>query len=111
MANRCTQKLVQAFERFNADLNAFLTRSDGSDLYEDAFTPRSVKDFKLSLNGKLTWTEDGHKETEQMFDDDEARDYLKFWKANLRRAIRYWGMDTETLDAIYEGEKQDIEID
>ena len=112
MANTVSVKMVKAFEKFDADLEGFFQRTDGNaELYEDAYTPRSVRNFKLYLNGKLTWTEDGHKETEQMFDDDEARDYLKFWKANLRRAIKYWEMDTETLDAIQDGEKEDIEVE
>ena len=46
-----------------------------------------------------------------MFDDDEAREWLSFWRANLRRAKKYFSMDTETLDKIYEGEAEDIEIE
>ena len=43
--------------------------------------------------------------------DDEARDYLTFWRGNLRRAKKYWEMDIETLDAIQDGAKEDIEIE
>lgn len=111
MANKVSQKMVKAFEKFNADLQNFLIQTDFSDLYEDAFTPRTVRCFKLALNGNLTWIEDGNKEIEKMFDDDEANDYLKFWKACLRRAKKYWSMNTEVLDAIQEGEKEDINIE
>lgn len=111
MTQVCTQKMVKAFERFNADLTAFLKDSDGSALYEDAFTPRQVSDFVLRPNGSLTWIEDGRMEREKMFDDDEANDFLKFWKACLRRAKKYWSMDTETLDAIYNFQKDDITIE
>lgn len=113
--NVCSPKMVKAFEKFNADLDKFI--ADTSDctgvapLYEDIYTTRDVHDFKLYLNGKLTWIEDDKKEVEQMFDDDDANDYLKFWKACLRRAKKYWSMSAETLDKIYEGEKADIEID
>lgn len=109
MANKISERMVKAFERFNADLEAF--RMEAGDevavLYEDAFTTRNVKDFRLCKNGKLTWCEDGGKEVEQMFDDDDAKDWLSFWRANLRRAKRYWSMETETLDKIQDGEIQD----
>jgi len=85
-------------------------KSDNSALYEDAFTSRQVSNFRLSLSGTLTWKEDGKWERETMFDDDEANDYLKFWKACLRRAKKYWSMATEELDAIYDFKKDDIEI-
>lgn len=103
--------MVKAFQKFNADLENFLKDSDNSALYEDAFTTRNVSSFRLSLAGTLTWKEDGRWERETMFDDDDANDWLKFWKSCLRRAKRYWSMDTETLDAIQEGEKEDINIE
>lgn len=112
MANTVSMKMVKAFDKFDADLERFFKRTDGDGtLYEDAFTTRSVRGFRLYLNGKLYWTEDGRREVEQMFDDDEAREFLKFWKACLRRAIRYWEMDTETLDAIQDGDREDIEVE
>ena len=110
MANICSQKTVKAFQKFNTELAAFLEKSDNSALYEDAFTSRQVSNFRLSLSGTLTWKEDGKWERETMFDDDEANDYLKFWKACLRRAKKYWSMATEELDAIYDFKKDDIEI-
>ena len=72
MANKVSDKMVKAFERFNADMEKFRMETEGeeSTLYEDVFTTRKVKDFKLCKNGKLTWVEDGVKESEQMFDDD-----------------------------------------
>lgn len=111
MANICSKRMVKAFEKFNADLDAFLRNSDESPLYEDAFTPREVSNFRLTLAGALTWKEDGHTEREVMFDDDEANDWLKFWKACLRRAKKYWSMDCETLDAIHDFKKEDITIE
>ena len=104
--NICSQRMVKAFERFNADLEAFRTETGDelATLYEDAYTTRNVRDFRLCLSGSLTWTEDGKKEREKMFDDDEANDYLKFWKANLRRAKKYWSMSVEELDAIQDPE-------
>ena len=42
-------------------------------------------------------------------DDDDIKDTLKFWRANLRRAKKYWAMNAETLDKIQDGEIEDIE--
>ena len=111
MANKVSDKMVKAFERFNADLKAFGEETGETfvTLYEDAFTTRRVANFRLYKNGNLTWVENGVKESEQMFDDDEAKDYLSFWRANLRRAKRYWSMNTETLDKIQDGEIEDKE--
>lgn len=105
-AHICSQRMVNAFAKFNDDLEAFRkeTGDDLATLYEDAYTSRNVRAFRLSLAGTLTWNEDGHFERETMFDDDEARDFLSFWRACLRRAKRYWSMDTETLDKIQDPE-------
>ena len=112
---KLNEKIIKAFEKFNQDLGEFgkQTGEVFVTLYEDANTTRRVREFKLYKNGKLTWLEMEHdtcvKETERMFDEDEAKDYLSFWKANLRRAKRYWAMDVETMDAIQDGEIEDRE--
>ena len=115
MASIISDRLVKAFEKFNADLQKFGNETDEVfvTLYEDAFTTRRVANFKLYKNGKLTWVEVdngiSHQETEQTTDEEDAREWLKFWRANLRRAKRYWAMDTETLDKIQDGEIEDTE--
>lgn len=103
-----TPRIVKAWQKFNADLEAFRkeTESDLATLYEDAYTTRNVKGFRLSLAGTLSWTEDGRTERETMFDDDEAREWLSFWRACLRRAKKYWSMDTDTLDRIQDPEDE-----
>lgn len=112
-----TNKHVVAWQRFNDELDAFRkeTESDFATLYEDANTTREVKDFKMSRTGELTWLECEPyrnritQEVEHMQDIEDARDWLKFWRANLRRAKRYWQMDAETLDKIQDGEIEDEE--
>lgn len=113
---KTTDKLIKAFERFNDDLKAFgeETGEVFVTLYEDAFTTREVANFKLYKNGKLTWVElDNNRisrnEEYIHMDNEDVEDTLKFWKANLRRAKKYWSMDTERLDKIQEGEIEDIE--
>lgn len=118
MANRISDRMVKAFEGFNADLKAFGEETGETfvTLYEDAFTTRRVANFRLYKNGNLKWIEIetgqlSREEVEPLFDDDEAKEWLSFWRANLRRAKRYWSMNTETLDKIQEGEIKDIEIE
>lgn len=55
MANRISDRVVKAFERFNADLKAFgeETGEIFVTLYEDAFTTRRVANFRLYKNGNL----------------------------------------------------------
>ena len=116
MANRISDRMVKAFERFNADLKVFGEETGETfvTLYEDAFTTRRVANFRLYKNGKLKWVEIetgqlSREEVEQVFDDDDAKDWLSFWRSNLRRAKRYWSMNTETLDKIQDGEIEDKE--
>ena len=111
---------IKAWEKFNEELEAFKAETGQEGfvtLYEDAYTTREVKDFKMTDTGELTWQEYecyGYKdnttqEREQMMDEDDAREWLKFWRANFRRAKRYWAMDAEILDKIQDGELEDTE--
>ena len=52
-----SQKTVAAWEKFNEALNDFRKESeeDFATLYEDAYTTRNVKDFKMTKSGILTW--------------------------------------------------------
>lgn len=111
-----TPALLKAVEKLNAEIEAFRVETspetDSVELYEDAYTTRNVRpDFKLYLNGKMTWTEDGRTEDYEHFDEDDVRDTLKYWRACLRRARKYWAMNVDTLDAIQNGEREDIADD
>lgn len=113
---KISQRHIKAWQRFNDDLNVFILESEDVDnvfaeatLYEDAYTTRSVRGFAMTPNGELTWTEGGKQNIEQMYDEDDAREWLSFWRANLRRAKRYWSMDSERLDAIQDGVIEDEE--
>ena len=120
---KTTDRLIKAFEKFNEDLKTFgeQTGEVFVTLYEDANTTRRVANFKLYKNGKLKWVEmeDVYQDRKIISramqeeyvhtDDNDIKDSLDFWRANLRRAKRYWAMDVEILDAIQEGEIEDIE--
>lgn len=106
---------IKAWQKFNDDLNAFILESEDDSmtaeatLYEDAYTSRSVRDFTMTPSGQLSWIEEGRLNVERMIDEEDAREWLSFWRANLRRAKRYWAMDSERLDAIQDGEMEDEE--
>lgn len=111
---------LKAWEKFSDELEAFRaeTGQEFATLYEDAYTAREVRDFMMTKDGILSWwecetfpREKIRKEQELMMDEDDAREWLKFWRANFRRAKRYWAMDAETLDKIQDGELNDIEED
>ena len=114
---------IKALEKFSEELEAWSkeTGEDAATLYEDAFTSFTLSDIQLK-QGCLLYTYDGTQESEVMVRyDEESNDYyedegidgimeyVKFWRACLRRAKRYWSMDTETLDAIQSGEQEDNE--
>lgn len=122
---RISDRHIKAWEKFNAEIDAY-RKACGDEfawLYEDANTYRRVKDFKMHKNGVLTWTEEEHemikgqwsyvprKQREQMWDEDDAREWLRFWRACFRRAKKYDSLPTEVLDAIQEGEMDDIEME
>ena len=113
---KISKRHIIAWYRFDDELTAFAEETEGSTsaeatLYEDAFTERHVADFYMSEKGVLTWYEDGKRNEEQMYDEDDAREWLKFWKACLRRAKRYWAMDSEKLEAIQDALEEDNEED
>lgn len=111
-------------ERFNADLEAFreYTGDAAAVLYEDAYTSFTLANVRVE-NGCLQYEYDGKLEQEAIvLQDEDTKEYyeeeydgisewIKFWRACLRRAKRYWEMDTDTLDAIQSGEKEDNEDD
>ena len=115
---------LRMVERFNADLEAFreYTGDDAAVLYEDAFTSFTLANVRVE-NGCLQYEYDGKLEQEAIvLQDEDTKEYyeeeydgisewIKFWRACLRRAKRYWEMDTDTLDAIQSGEKEDDEDD
>ena len=110
-----SEKHIKAWGKFNDELNAY--RKDYGDdfawLYEDAFTTRQVRNFQMTPTGVLTWEETDYRgktslEREIMMDEDDAKGWLKFWRDAFRLAKKYNEMPAEVLDAIQDGEKEDI---
>jgi hypothetical protein len=111
---RISPRVVKKWEKFNNDLNAFYAYSGDECIYEDAYTPRHVKNFSLTLDGILTyeeydvWRDKVSYEKEEMYDDDEALEWLKDFKKWLNKAKKYFNTDADTLDAIHDGQVDDI---
>ena len=106
---KISNRQIKAWERFNEDLKAFALESEGSEdvavtLYEDALTMRNVSDFMITKGGQLMWIEDGKQESETISDDEDSKDWLSFWRGCLRRAKRYWSMDSIELDRLHDCE-------
>lgn len=115
---------LRMVEKFNADLEAFrkYTDDDAAVLYEDAYTSFTLANVRVE-NGCLLYEYDSrlekeaivlqYEDTKEYYEEeyDGISDWIKFWRACLRRAKRYWEMDTDTLDAIQSGEKEDDEDD
>ena len=111
---KISNRQIRAWERFNEDLKAFALESEGSEdvaatLYEDALTMRNVSDFMMTKGGQLMWIEDGKQESETISDDEDSKDWLSFWRGCLRRAKRYWSMDSVELDRLQDCETNDEE--
>jgi hypothetical protein len=98
---------IKIVENFNADLEAFRkeTGEPVATLYEDANTSFTLSSVRVE-EGRLKYTYDGKEEYEEALwvdeedgslserdDIDSIPEYIKFWRACLRRAKRYWGMD------------------
>lgn len=113
---------LKKLARFCEKLEAFRVRTgeEVATLWEDAYTCFTLGDVRIE-NGYLLYENDGREEREDLLKFDEETgeyyesecdgvgEYVKYWSACLRRAVRYWEMDADTLDAIQDGERADEE--
>lgn len=113
---------ISALEKFKADLEKYKETCDPDGvLYEDANTSFTLSDIAISNDGQLFYTYDGKVEFEVIVRKDEETgeyweeeidgimDYVKFWRKCLNRAMRYWSMSPDELDAIQNGDAEDEE--
>lgn len=117
---------IKAVLKFAGELELFRIETGNepeATLYEDAYTSFTLSKIRVE-DGQLCYKQDGtdYKENVVYFDEDEGKyyedegmesimGYVKFWRACLRRAKRYWSMDVDKLDAIQSGEREDDEDD
>lgn len=119
---------IKAVEKFNEELRKWAEYTNGNPedaplLYEDINTPFTLANVRVE-DGCLNYVYDGREESEKMvrqWEDtgeweeveglDSIPDYLKFWRACLRRAKRYFAMDPDRLDRMADGDEDDIDDD
>ena len=113
---------LKAVEKFNEELKAFSeeTGENPVTLYENANTSFTLANIAISNDGQLFYDYDGEtdfvvivrqdEETGEYYEEDgmdSIMEYIKFWRSCLRRAKRYWSMDSDKLDKIQDGEIED----
>lgn len=119
--NKCISKShLKAVEKFAEELKAWEkeTGEEPATLYENANTSFTLANPTVE-NGWLKFDYDGEPDSVRVVEKDDLdgkyyeveldgiMDYVKFWRACLRRAKRYWAMEPERLDAIQDGEQED----
>ena len=111
-----TERTRNAIEKFMAEYNEAVVKVYGGDidsaLAEDVSTYYKIDVVVMKTKIKFTTIYLGicsGTYNEVIDDDDEAREQLKQWKADFRRAKRYWATDSETLDKMADGEIEDEE--
>lgn len=115
---------IRALENFKAELKKYKEQQDPEGtLYEDPYTSFTLDNISL-VDGYLCYDYDGKperdmivctdEETGEIYEDeliDGIMDTVKFWRKCLKRAKRYWAMDSDKLDSIADGEIEDEEED
>ncbi|MBR3783984.1 MAG: hypothetical protein IKJ78_05940 [Bacteroidales bacterium] len=102
-------KFVEDYKRTVAEIYGI--ENAESALAEDCTTyyTLDVQVLKTKIKYTTTYTGIGeHTYVESESDDDEVKELLKKWRADMRRARRYWATDSATLDKMADGEVEDI---
>ena len=118
-----TKRHINQVIRFNADLIAFAEETDQKPpvLYEDANTSFTLWNVRIE-DGCLRYEYDGREESDRMiFEDEDTHEMVEFegiddiphtitfWRHCMCRAKKYWAMDPDRLDAIQNGESDDLD--
>lgn len=111
-----TDRTKKAIAKFVEDYKRTVAEVYGGEadnaLAEDCTTyyTLDVQVLKTKIKYTTTYLDiTGTSYTESETDEDEAKELLKKWRADMRRARRYWATDTETLDRMADGEIEDPE--
>lgn len=114
MITERTKKAIAKFAQDYKDTVAKVYGIENADnaLAEDCTTYYTLEVQVMKTKIKYTTTYSGigeHAYEESTNDEDEAKELLKKWRADMRRARRYWATDTDTLDRMADGEIEDPE--
>ena len=109
-----TERTKKAIAKFVEDYKQTIENVYGGDkvlaLAEDCTTYYTLEVQVLKTKIKYTTNYTGicgSSYTESETDEDEAKELLKKWRADMRRARRYWATDSDTLDKMVDGEIED----
>lgn len=110
-----TERTKKAIAKFVEDYKRTIAEVYGTENAEDAMAEDCTTYYTLDVQVmktkiKYTTTYSGigeHAYEESTNDEDEAKELLKKWRADMRRARRYWGTDPDTLDRMADGEIED----
>ena len=111
-----TKRFLNMVAKFNEDLKAFAEESGEKEvtLYEDICTSFTLSNvhiegeyFVYNFDGeenrdlifRLCDAEESEEEGDYFSFVEEIKEDIKFWRACLRRAKKYWAMSGEELDA------------
>lgn len=116
LINYIKKSHIEAVQKFNEEQQAWAkeTGEDQPTLYEDANTSFTLSDIAISNDGQVEFEVIvRYDDIDKCYYEDEGSEgimeYIKFWRACLRRAKRYWAMDSDKLDKIQDGEIEDDE--
>jgi hypothetical protein len=115
---------IRMVDSFNNELDAFRreTEAEAAELYENIYTSFTLANVRVE-DGCLVFEYDGNTESENMVHQDPETsewyekdldgivEWIKFWRKCLNRAKKYWSMNPDTLDAIYDEKESDVEIE
>lgn len=110
-----SKRSFNAIAKFNAELDAFAIEAGETEatLYEDELTSFTLSNIRIEGN-YLCYRYDGREEKELVVKYDEEEntyyedtingisEYIKFWRRCLKRAKKYWEMNSEDIDSMQE---------
>lgn len=114
---------IRAVEKFNEELKAWAKETGEKEprLYEDLYTSFTLSDTRVE-NGYLKYNYDGKPDSDLMVvkDDEDGKYYeeegglddimgfVRFWRACLKRAKKYWSIDPDLFDKMQEADNYTV---
>lgn len=112
ITDRTKKSIEKFYQQYQSDVLLIYGGDKEQALAEDVSTYYilEIKILKTKINITETYTGiSGFTSTDSITDDDDAKEWLKKWRADFRRARRYYATDSDILDKMADGEIEDIE--
>lgn len=112
-----TERTKKAIVKFYYEYDEVVKKVYGVENKEYALAEDISTYYTLEINvlkTKINITEiytgiTGFTSTDSITDEDDAKEWLKKWRADFRRARRYWQEDSDTLDKMADGKIEDTD--